>query len=168
MSKFISGDIILTRFGTIPGVGCYGRLDYSFHDLSVGHVLTVEAPWVNNTPNISCIPTGTYQLLPHPFDENKIRLISSALDVYMQASDSEYIRAKMGGLIARWGINIEIANVPSQIEGCIALGTKHDVLSIKGHRPQLGVWGARVAIEEFIGYLDKEKLSNGEYSIIIE
>ncbi len=75
--------------------------------LTAGSVtlFTIERPWLQNQPHVSCIPPGDY----------KITII--------QIGAEEKIRLE-GGCIPseRTLINIEVANRAEQLEGCIGVG----------------------------------------------
>lgn len=75
-----------------------------------GHVecQTLEKPWVNNAVDVSCIPEGRYvaQLRYSPHHG--------------------YAVYGVVGVPHRADIEIHIANAPSQLLGCIALGMSRD------------------------------------------
>lgn len=64
---------------------------------------TVERPWLNNEPNVSCIPQGVY--------ECHIRQSPKNGEVY-QLKDVQ----------DRSHIQIHVGNTADQVEGCIAIG----------------------------------------------
>lgn len=108
---------------------------------------TIERPWVAQlgTPagrkGFSCIPAGTYRLLPHTSEAhpNVWALVNPALDVYHY--DADVPAAKLG--LARTTVLIHPANFASELEGCIAPG--------KSRMKNSGVWGvyqSRDAINE--------------------
>lgn len=66
-------------------------------------LFTIERPWLENFNSISCIPCGTY-----PVGITKV-----------DARD----RIRLEGVPQRTLINIEVANDPSELAGCIGLGT---------------------------------------------
>ena len=51
-------DLTITRFARAP-FGVFGSMDVDGATL-----YTVEKPWLNNQPSISCIPTGIYRCKP--------------------------------------------------------------------------------------------------------
>jgi hypothetical protein len=65
---------------------------------------SLELPWHDNKPDVSCIPEGTYKVIVD-HSESKGRMLPHVLDV----PDRE-------------GIRIHIANFTSEIHGCIGLG----------------------------------------------
>jgi hypothetical protein len=65
--------------------------------------LTLELPWKENRTGISCIPTGTYHAVR---DFHK----------------GEYEVWELTDVPGRSQIQIHIANTPSQLRGCVALG----------------------------------------------
>ena len=77
-----------------------GRLEHE--DI---YFYTVERPWLDNTPNVSCIPDGTYivgRTNSPRFGEN----MWEVLDVP-----------------GRTHILIHVANYPHNVKGCIGFGT---------------------------------------------
>jgi len=69
-------------------------------------LFTCELPWRDNAPNISCIPVGLYRALW--VWSNRFRCMT-------------YLLYSVPG---RTGIRLHPANMPSQLNGCIALGEK--------------------------------------------
>lgn len=99
--------------------GTFGRLQIN-DALSLA---TIEPPWRNNQPEISCVPEGSYELARHqsPKFGDCYALIGDAVSL-------EYADNK------RWGILIHPANWPDELRGCIAPG-----LSI-GYMPVARDW----------------------------
>ena len=64
---------------------------------------TVERPWLNNEPNISCIPQGTYQCKIHQSPKNG--------EVY-----------EVQDVSGRTYIQFHIANTADEVQGCIGVG----------------------------------------------
>ena len=96
---------------------------------------TVERPWMDNQPKISCIPTGTYTVAPHNGDKYK--------DVW-----------EIQGVPGRDAILFHPANYAGQLEGCIAPGLSMGYIAIEGALHK-GVTGSRLAIGEMkkiLGY----------------
>jgi len=92
----------------------YGNLEY----------FTIERPWLDNSPNVSCIPGGTYPL--H-------RVNSPKFGPGMW---------EIGPVPNRSHILIHVANSVDDVIGCVGLG--------KTLYPDLkGVGSSRVAIENF-------------------
>lgn len=71
---------------------------------------TLELPWRNNSPLISCIPTGEYRCL---------WTRSARLSLL---SNKEVYTYEVLGVPSRAGIRIHPANFTTQLRGCIALG----------------------------------------------
>ena len=95
----------LDRFAYSP-MGTFGRL-------TIGdfQCFTVERPWQDNKPNVSCIPEGTYPL--------KLR-------------ESPIIKRTTGGAFTKgWEVTdvpdrslimLHVGNTMADVEGCIAVG----------------------------------------------
>lgn len=68
---------------------------------------TIERPWKNNAPNLSCIPAGTYT----------VRMTYSP-------RFKRYLY-EVTGVHGRAGIRIHVANWAAELHGCIAVGIVH-------------------------------------------
>ena len=87
---------------------------------------TIERPWVDappglgGHPEISCVPPGLYELVRHdsPKHPKSFALVNPKLDVYHQVADVPPARRPY----ARTDVLIHVANLASQLEGCVALG----------------------------------------------
>jgi len=66
---------------------------------------TIERPWKDNEPNVSCIPEGTYKC--EPFSGDRFKDVVQILDVP-----------------GRTFILFHVANFPHDIEGCIGVGDR--------------------------------------------
>jgi hypothetical protein len=78
-------------------------------------LFTIELPWRDNTADQSCVPPGTYQLMPYvsPKHGSTWQLYNPALNVYTSLS------VPQGG---RSAIEIHVANFARELEGCIGIG----------------------------------------------
>ena len=99
---------------------------------------TLELPWRNNEPNISCIPAGVYALLYHP---RGYIIIGGTCAV----SEND-----IGTQAKRFGCLFHVANYPWEIKGCIAPGTGHGVAEWTDDpkRKACTVWHSRDALEK--------------------
>lgn len=52
-------------FQDIPTQSMFGRVDRLVRGNWFFETMSCEREWKNNLPNISCIPVGTYSLVPH-------------------------------------------------------------------------------------------------------
>lgn len=96
---------------------------------------TLERPWKNNAPNISCIPKGIYQC-DWTFSPKLLR--------------STYQIMKVPG---RSGIRFHPGNYFFDIEGCILLGTGYMDLN---HDGKLDIINSKVSLKSFETFLNKE------------
>lgn len=112
--------VTLARFAYTEK-GTYGRL-------SVGafSCFTLELPWLNNEPFISCIPEGTYELERGWFK-------------------GRYENYALLGVAGRWAIEIHVGNEVADLSGCIALGRIP-----LGINDQWGVGDSTVAHDAFM------------------
>ena len=98
---------------------------------------TVEKPWVNNTKEVSCIPSGDYVLEPHESDKygNVLCMVNDGKKVtHFKNADSK-----------RFACLIHAANYERDVIGCIGLGEKY-----LGHM----VTNSRKSIKEFYKLVD--------------
>ena len=106
----------------------YGTLNNMSNGLPLCH--TMELPWVNNEKGISCIPTGIYKCIPYVGTNNKRAF-------------------KIQDVPSRTDILIHIANIPSDLSGCIAPGMKPGILDSEPAVLESGI--AMEYLEHFIG-----------------
>ena len=98
--------------------GTAGTLSYNGSTL-----YTVERPWIDNSPNISCIPEGIYPV--EKYSSDKFPDVWEVKDV-----------------AGRTYILFHVANKPSDVEGCIGVGLS------SGRRNPLWVERSRSALDE--------------------
>lgn len=79
---------------------------------------TCEQPWDDNKPNQSCLPLGQYQLLPYdsPRHGRTVVFHNPALGVY----GTPEMESPTG--TGRSLCEIHVANWPSELQGCVAVG----------------------------------------------
>jgi hypothetical protein len=70
---------------------------------------TVERPWLDNLPRVSCVPEGTYPLIRDYFDRGG------------------YETFQVMDVSGRSQILIHVANWPKDVEGCIGVGLGLDL-----------------------------------------
>ena len=113
-------NLVLARFASAP-TATFGRL------LAPGFsCFTVERPWADNRRWISCIPVGTYPLRPARFVRGG------------------YNTLEVTGVPGRSAILIHKGNLPTDVQGCVALGTGLGVVD-----RQWAVTGSAAAWAEF-------------------
>lgn len=114
-----SAEMILERF-CCADFGTFGRLfvpGYSCY--------TVERPWLENRPWVSCIPCGTYGVEAQRYNRGG------------------YETCGLMDVPNRTHILIHRGNLPTDVQGCIAVGT--DVGCVNG---KWAVTGSAAAFEE--------------------
>ena len=93
---------------------CYGPYG-TFGRLIVGdlELWTVERPWQDNEPGVSCIPEGEYSLEPHnsKAHPNTWALVGDTVSHYADPNKP------------RSAILIHVGNTMADVIGCIAVGT---------------------------------------------
>ena len=90
---------LLRRFAYLES-GTLGRL-------TIGNwgCFTIERPWKDNQPNVSCIPEGVYAC--QPFSGERFKVVIQIMDVPHRSY-----------------ILFHVANFPHDIEGCIGVGDR--------------------------------------------
>lgn len=114
----------LTRWGSTP-MGVFGELA-----LGAQKWFTVERPWEQNKPSVSCIPAGTYPV--------KLGAFYSGDGV---GGKPDYPAYEILDVPDRACIKIHKANTALQVKGCIALGK---ALGTDGQR-----WAVRQSADAF-------------------
>jgi hypothetical protein len=94
---------------------------------------TIERPWKDNQNDISCVPTGLY---------NVAQTWSPRFRTMMYLLDA---------VPGRFGVRIHPANLAGQLHGCIALGQKRG--TIEG-RPAVLV--SRPAVRDFENFMGRK------------
>jgi len=89
---------------------------------------TLELPWINNQPRVSCIPEGRYTM--------KFEYSNSFKEFLWE----------LKGVPGRSVIKIHRANYPSELLGCIALGLSHADIDADG---LLDLVSSRKAVDRF-------------------
>ena len=129
----------LRRFGSTP-FGSFGTLSVGDHSW-----FTVERPWAQNKPSISCIPAGSYPLVLGTFYSGD-----------GPGGKSDYPAYEVQNVPGRAQIKIHIANKASQLKGCIApgklLGAELGTWAVLESRTAYGEWMA-AAVEAKVDQL---------------
>lgn len=119
-------------------------------------LFTVERPWADNQPNVSCVPAGSYMLEPH-----RSRRFGETW-------------ALVGGSVShhpnlytlRDGILLHAANLSSELQGCIApglsLGFIHDEMAVLSSRSAMAKLRAALQVGAYGHGLDIIGSGNGE------
>lgn len=98
--------MLLLRYGSTP-MGTFGQLNTD------PIIYTVERPWADNKPFVSCIPAGRYTLAPHTSQKYGATYALEGRTVSQFKSDK-----------ARYGILFHPGNIYIDLQGCIAPGLK--------------------------------------------
>lgn len=97
---------------------------------------TCELPWLDNAPDVSCIPPGQYQAL------------------WTWSPEHGCNNYRLQAVAGRSAVEIHPANVPQELEGCVALGLGIVVFRKDSIRPamppvdQMGVASSVEAVAE--------------------
>lgn len=134
--------LVLTRYGSSP-MGTFGELEFDGQ-----RCFTVERPWLDNKPTVSCVPPGVYTLERHSSNKypNTFALVNDSLGV------THYKE----GWSKRYGILIHAGNVSSDLMGCIAPGERLGALN--GDWAVLGSKSALSRIRKALGNEERHAL----------
>ncbi len=108
----MSYTVTIHRHGSIPGQGTFGTLRVMGAGGQVFSCVTVEREWKDNEPFVSCIPAESYRMKK-------------------TSHQGRYACWQVQRVKGRWGINMHMANLASELQGCIALGSAFGFVSGK-------------------------------------
>ena len=109
-----------------------------------GPVHTIEPPWRDNRRNLSCIPPGTYRVVPHRSPRfGRCLLVTDVPG----RSHVLFHAGNVGGDIKR--------GFHTHTHGCILPGTRAGKLSVKG-RMQRAVLASRPAFRQLMVWADSQ------------
>ena len=107
--------------------------------------LTVERPWLGNTPSVSCIPDGVYEL---------------ELGTYHRGGYAAY---ELVHVVGRSLIKIHRANLAAEVQGCIGVGLDEGWMAARPRpqnpnpKPRWGVTNSKATFDEFMRRMDGRK-----------
>ena len=108
------------------------------------NLVTLERPWADNDPEVSCIPPGDYPLIQYNSPKH---------------GPGTWMLQNVPG---RQFVEIHIANVMDELEGCIAAGEQFGMASSKAFPglTRFGIINSRVAIYDFYKLIaaDEDKI----------
>lgn len=79
---------------------------------------TMEKPWLQNKKGLSCVPAGLYDLI--------YRVSPSAGKTFYFSS--EKLNVTLDDESGRTYIQLDVANVQSELDGCVAVGSDFDFM----------------------------------------
>lgn len=126
----MSSSIITLHRQPSKDEGTFGRMKLP----NGQELMTLECPWLDNRRRVSCIPTGTYEVLPH---------VSKKFGKCFWVQDVPG-RSEILFHVGNWAGNSEKGYRTDSL-GCILVGTS--TAFIKG---QLGISNSRHAMDVFL------------------
>jgi len=131
-------NLLLVREKSTPQgtPGVITGMDFSFESL--------EKPWLDNEPEKSCIPEGTYELR-YEYSEHFAKIYPEL--------EPKGMCYHVHGVPNRSGILIHNANRQEQLLGCIALGLTAGVMPDSTGKPVKAVMQSKAAIKSFHEHL---------------
>jgi hypothetical protein len=129
----------------------FGTYSYLYNAYGVQIACVIEPPFLDNEKGKSCVVEGTYRFVPHksPTFGDVYVLINENLGVGINGELRTYCY-------------MHSANIPSQLQGCMAPGSKFSELTINGVKQ----WGVIDSATTFKGIMND--LNGEEYTMIIE
>jgi hypothetical protein len=106
---------------------------------------TVERPWLDNAPFVSCIPNGEYYI--HSYDSPRF---GSTVIIY-GGTVSPYSQPEF----ERSGILIHTANTADELQGCIGLGDSFGEVNGKH-----AVMNSRRTVNSFLELINTNEIYN--------
>lgn len=149
----INKHLILQRWADHSEHGMIGELFFDGEKICE----TIERHWIDNQPFISCVPHGTYQLVPflRGNEDHVYALYNPELNVYINAED----RLDTND---RYSILIHVANWAEELAGCIAPGNKLSVGRYHGksNKPEvMMVYQSAKACEKLFKLISEKKIN---------
>lgn len=132
--------IELNRWASSEEMGTFGTLQHNGEFICY----TVEKPYRDNQPFISCVPTGEYELIP--FSSSKYG------DTYALYSEANRVYVNNRGR-GRYACLFHPANIEDELNGCIAPG-----LHLGYYRQKWAVTSSRDAFAKLLPYLSNNRL----------
>lgn len=126
-------ELVLVRLISVPSEPKRGVLFFGGSPLC----LTLELPYRDNLPNISCIPCGTYSL-------------EERTDVYLHSGTELHRTYEVTPVEGRDGIYFHTGNTINDTKGCILVGCEFDII----HK---GIWESKKAFGLFLSLLKPEE-----------
>ena len=134
--------------GATPPIGVLGELYID----DVFYCYTIEKPWRDNKPFVSCVPAGEYKL--EKFHSARygetVVLVNPELDVVANKSEA--------GEGDRYACLIHAANWSHQLQGCIALGESINFGKHKKHKSNVMVTSSGKTLKKILPELIGESL----------
>lgn len=106
--------VTILRDPFLPDV-TLGRMFIDGMDQQSAWLYTLEEPWKDNQPDISCVLDGTYDCIPHGWDN----------DPHLHQKQCW----ELTNVPNRKGILIHSGNTVNDIRGCVLVGTVRDHLN---------------------------------------
>jgi len=118
---------------------------------------TIERPWLNNQPRVSCVPEGVYQLAWHsPTGVSLPRgwtgtwaLVNESLGV------AHYEKPGIARSVCLFG---HVANYPRNVMGCCGFGLSHVIVN-----NEMMVTSSLVATEQVLTYIRDNNVTEVEF-----
>lgn len=142
-------DLILERWGSHPDHGSLGEFWFEGAKLAE----TIEPPWNNNAPFVSCVPCGTYELIPFTRGngDEVYALFNPEKNVYIGKDDRPFETD-------RYAILIHPANWAKELQGCIAAGTSLGIAAYKNNKETLQLNHSRTATNQIINIIETHNI----------
>ena len=126
--------LTLERHATVYKGATLGNLSDEGGDISC---FILERAWEDNTPRVSCVPAGEYELIPHSGTKYQETWALLGRTVGVSAHPE----------VQRSTILLHAANYHYQLSGCLAPGYQAHMLAW-GIPPTVGVFQSRPAMDE--------------------
>lgn len=129
-------ETLCTKHGTVgqinaPGLECW----------------TIERPWLDNKPGVSCVPAGVYDLVWH--SPTGVSLPDGWKGTWAMVNESlgvsHFPKPGIARNVCLFG---HIANYPEDVQGCVGFGSTHII-----HENKLMVTGSRKATAKVLAYI---------------
>lgn len=141
--------IILQRWADHEDHGVLGEI---YHE---GKIIckTIERPFINNRPFVSCVPARTYELQPftRKNGDEVYCLVNHELNI-------EMMKSQLGGMDGRYAILIHKGNWMTDLAGCIAPGLDYGYGYDKEQVKRLMVTNSTEATKKLFDYIKEHEI----------
>ena len=107
---------------------------------------TIERPWLDNKPRVSCVPSGEYDLLWKPTTTP----VPNQYDGHTWYLEGETVSSGWSGK-PRTRCALHVANIMQNVNGCIGIGR-----TLGSFKRQWAINGSRVAMVDLLSAIGGE------------
>jgi hypothetical protein len=153
---YVTKTVFIDRFISNTERGTLGRVTFGGCAAPTpSPIYSLERPWLHNTPNVSCVPTGVYagvKLYSPTFREELYYLVGGTVALRSEDLLNEGVE--------RWGVIAgHVGNWIHDLQGCVAFGTQYRLdHQGNGRGPSHYVRASRQALNAVLETLEGDRV----------